>query len=509
MPAPIRIVQVASLGDIGDNIYRVHEPAAALAQLPGVHMFEVHAQSRHRDAAALAADVLVLTMTLDVEVFRLIHQRRLLGKPTLCEVNDYLPGVQPGNPAHRSWSDPRGQYLFEQLIVRSDAVQVSSAALGQRVSLLTQHLAVFDNQLAFLPPPRLWPDPAHSPAGLVIGWGGSLGHFQDLQYIAPALIGWLQRHPQARLEIMADPSMAALFEGVAPGQFQFRHAGSLAHYLQWLGTLDIGLAPLLPTAYNRCRSDVKFMEYAAHGVVPVLQRLEPYACVRDGETGFLFENPRQLLTILDTLAGAPALRQRVADAAYGYLHSQRRIGQHAPRRLDFYRQQIARAKSAHTPTDIPPPLASAAAVPLLSLPGWQALGPHHHRLDLCNPAEHHSAAGVAALQSGNLAQACVEFSAAARLDPGDATACSFLGHCLLKQGRFALARQALERAMALDPLLSRPVRALARLHSTVAQHYTQRAAQLNPLPAKNSAHILFSPFVAPVSITDKKDVSHA
>jgi hypothetical protein len=63
--------------------------------------------------------------------------------------------------------------------------------------------------------------------------------------------------------------------------------------------------------------------------------------------------------------------------------------------------------------------------------------------------------------------------------------------------------------MALDPLLSRPVRALARLHSTVAQHYTQRAAQLNPLPAKNSAHISFNPFVAPVSITDKKDVSHA
>jgi hypothetical protein len=45
-----------------------------------------------------------------------------------------------------------------------------------------------------------------------------------------------------------------------------------------------------------------------------------------------------------------------------------------------------------------------------------------------------------------------------------------------------MAREALERAMGLDPLLSRPVRALARLHRTVAQQYAQRAAQLNPLP---------------------------
>jgi tetratricopeptide (TPR) repeat protein len=503
MPAPLTIVQVASLGTIGDNIYRVHEPAAALAQLPGVHMFEVHAQSRHRDAAALAADVLVLTMTLDVEVFRLIHQRRLLGKPTICEVNDYLPDVQPSNPAHHTWSDPRGQYLFEQLIVRSDAVQVSSAALGQRVAGLTQHLAVFDNQLASLPAPRHWPDPAPSGAPLVLGWGGSLGHWQDLQHIAPALIAWLQRHPQARLEIMADPSMAALFEGVAPGQFQYRLPGSLAHYLQWLATLDIGLAPLLPTPYNQCRSDVKFMEYAAHGVVPVLQRLAPYARVRDGETGFLFDNPTHLLTILDTLAGAPALRQRVATAAHGYLHSQRRIEQHAHQRLDFYRQQLDRvqARQMATPSAsaIAPQLASAAAVALLSLPGWQTLGPKHHRLDLVHPGEHHSAAGVAALQTNNLAQAGVEFSAAARLDPSDATAYSWLGHCLLRQGRTGLARQALERAMALDPLLSRPVRALARLHRSVAHQYTQRAAQLNPLPARNGAPIQLSPRTAPAA----------
>jgi hypothetical protein len=78
---PLRLVLVGGMGSIGDNLYRLHQPAAALAQLEGVEVFEVHPQARHHDSAVLAADLVVFTMTLDVEVFRLIHQRRQLGRP--------------------------------------------------------------------------------------------------------------------------------------------------------------------------------------------------------------------------------------------------------------------------------------------------------------------------------------------------------------------------------------------------------------------------------------------
>lgn len=43
MPVPLPIVQIAILGTIGGNIYRVHQPCAALARLPCVEVFEVHA----------------------------------------------------------------------------------------------------------------------------------------------------------------------------------------------------------------------------------------------------------------------------------------------------------------------------------------------------------------------------------------------------------------------------------------------------------------------------------
>ena len=56
----MRIVLIGSFGSSGDQHYRVHQPAAALAALPGVEVFEVHPDARYRDAAALAADLLVL-----------------------------------------------------------------------------------------------------------------------------------------------------------------------------------------------------------------------------------------------------------------------------------------------------------------------------------------------------------------------------------------------------------------------------------------------------------------
>jgi len=50
-----------------------------------------------------------------------------------------------------------------------------------------------------------------------------------------------------RLEVMADPHFQTLFEQAPAGRFRFLAAGSLDHYFQWLESLDIGLAPLLPS----------------------------------------------------------------------------------------------------------------------------------------------------------------------------------------------------------------------------------------------------------------------
>jgi glycosyltransferase involved in cell wall biosynthesis len=475
----LRIVQIGSFGDIGDSVYRMHEPAAALACLSGIEMYEVHPQARHRDAAALAADVVVLTMTLDVEVFRLIHQRRLAGRVTICEINDYIPDVQPWNPAHRTWSDSRARYIAEELMRRCDGVQVTTPSLAEWVAPMARQVSVLPNHLVEIPPLRHRNAAPPSPRRpLVIGWGGSVGHLQDLESTVPVLLKWFQEHPEVQLQVMGDELIADLFTELPSQQFSFRPGGSLDNYLKWLEQIDIGIAPLLDTQYNRCRSDVKFLEYASRGVVPVLQRLNPYQQVDDGDTAFLFGNPAELISILNRLISSGQLRQQTAIAAYTHVNRERRLQNHVSQRLAFYNELIA--ASAPASANLEPPLRTAIDQDMHAIPGWQQRGPHHWRLHLHTAADRQRAAGVEAMQEGALDQAMACFQNAFDLDPSDAFSLTFLGYGLQQRGHLSQAQAAYEQAMAIDPQLSRPVRALARLHQKAAAHYARRADELNP-----------------------------
>ena len=69
-------------------------------------------------------------------------------------------------------------------------------------------------------------------------------------------------------------------------------------------------------------------------MLPALQKLDPYCQDVDGETGLLFSNADQLLTMLERLHNALQLRQQVAAAAHGQLIRKRCLEQHDPWQLD-------------------------------------------------------------------------------------------------------------------------------------------------------------------------------
>ena len=478
---PFTLAMVGSMGAEGDSQYRMHQPASALAELGGIEVYEVEPTTRLHDAIVLAADLVVFTMTLDIEVFRLIHQRQQLGRISICEANDYLPDVQPWNPAHTSWSDARAQHCFHELIQRCNATQVTTEALKKRVQAQAQQVLVFPNHVATLPAPRQFEELAAPTAErpLRIGWGGSCGHRADLHAIAPSLIQWLQQHENVQLHIMSDPQLAEPFAVLPPDRFVFQHAGSLTSYLDWLKQIDIGLAPLLPSEYNRCRSDVKFLEYASHGVAPVLQNLEPYQHLTKKEVALFFNNNEELIQHLNQLISHPTLISKIAQAAYAYVGQERLINNAITARHTAYRNLLNAATPAAA--RIEPNLQQASQQPLQAMPGWERHGRNHWRMPCgASPGDTDRRRGIKALQKEAFAEAIQAFKAALKHDPSDATSCSFLGLCLERLGKRNSARIAFEHAARLDPLQSRPVRALARLHRQAAAHYNERATALNP-----------------------------
>ena len=99
--------------------------------------------------------------------------------------------------------------------------------------------------------------------------------------------------------------------------------------------------PLLPTAYNRCRSDAKFLEYAAAGVAGIYADLEPYrGSIVHGETGLLYRTSADLGRCLDRLYEESVLRQRIRRQAHAHVQEYRRWSDNIGVRLSWYRRLL-------------------------------------------------------------------------------------------------------------------------------------------------------------------------
>ena len=151
---------------------------------------------------------------------------------------------------------------------------------------------------------------------MVIGWAGTSAERADLELAIPALAGVLERHPEVRVALMGDPELQAVLAPLPAARVSFIPAGSFERAQRFLDEIDIGIAPLEPTAYNRCRDDVRFIEYAAHGVLAVCADLEPFREVRaPGQTGFLFRDAAELETVLERALAEAEVRAAIPARA--------------------------------------------------------------------------------------------------------------------------------------------------------------------------------------------------
>ena len=90
---------------------------------------------------------------------------------------------------------------------------------------------------------------------------------------------------------------------------------------------DVGIAPLENTIFNRCKSDIKFLDYSALGFPGIYSRVPSYeGTVQHLETGYLVENtPSAWTEALDVLLANTDLRTQLALNAQEYVFSTRTL----------------------------------------------------------------------------------------------------------------------------------------------------------------------------------------
>lgn len=341
----------------GVNFYRVWQPAEALRALGhpvAVLWYQSNKFLRDNWEMDLAAPAYYDKITGDIEkacqwadvvVWMAIHTPQSMAlwrqmrlrypyKPFVMEMDDNLlsvPDYNPGSEVYNHGNDLT-IYAVEQAR-KSDALVVSTPNLKEVYSAYNDNIHVVENVIDS----ALWRGNT-SPARhrVNIGWVGGGTHGKDLEIVKDVIFETLAKHKNVRFFCLhGTPRFFKHKPGCAqfdrplneppclecngyPGIEWTHDFKAIKDYPKWVTghKFDIGIAPLVDNAFNRGKSNLRWLEYSVQGIPTVASNVGHFKeTLRHGETGFLVNTEEEWLHALDRLLDDSALRNNIGKNA--------------------------------------------------------------------------------------------------------------------------------------------------------------------------------------------------
>ncbi len=264
----------------------------------------------------------------------LIKQIQSNGAKLLYQLDDDLFSL-PLTPSFTA-----AQHEAVEVFARgADALLVSTATLAERVAAYNRRIHIVANALdeRLLVPHSGQRSSLFADSPVVIGYMGTMTHDRDLALVFDALrevstattvplelqIIGVARETDTWMKLRSLPFPVRMIE---PPTVEY------PHFLSWFtGNVhwDIGLAPLQDTPFNRCKSDVKFLDYSAAGIPGIFSRGPVYTpSVEDGVTGLLVDaSVAEWRHALLSLITHSELRRELAVNAQRHLLRERTLAQ--------------------------------------------------------------------------------------------------------------------------------------------------------------------------------------
>ena len=107
-----------------------------------------------------------------------------------------------------------------------------------------------------------------------------------------------------------------------------------------LQVIDIGICPLnQEIEFNKGKSNNKFVEYSMLGIPTVATNIEPYSCIKNGETGILVDHntTEEWVNALSELIENRNTGLILAEDANQYCKKNYNINQHIEKRHETYK----------------------------------------------------------------------------------------------------------------------------------------------------------------------------
>lgn len=263
------------------------------------------------------------------------------GKKLVYDLDDNYLDVPESNPAHEKFqAGKRDRAILSTTLSFADALTVSTEPLKERMQAHFKKLYNIDMPIFVIPNMNDIADwdykaaPKHKNR-IVIGYSGSNSHQDDLMVIMPVMNKLMTKYPKLWFEIIGAIEKGKLdtyFKGFSPKNLErvamLPATPTFWEYPKYLASMkwDIGIAPLVDTAFTRSKSPIKFFEYSMYRIPTVASRVYPYfmpLCGRDlitdNETGMLCKTTDEWESKLEKLIVSKQLRDKIGNAAYEHV----------------------------------------------------------------------------------------------------------------------------------------------------------------------------------------------
>lgn len=276
---------------------------------------------------------------------QILSQARLQSKPVIYDIDDLLLQLPLNHPDRLSQYYAMALFPMLHCILEADGITAISAPLADFLRPLNPNVWVLHNFLD----DGIWdlsPMTEEVDDGVVtIGYMGGDSHIPDFELVIPTLVELLQRYrDRLALKLVGLSPFSPLREmpNVTWIPFQLNYSDYTRFASQQ--NFDLMIAPERDILFNRCKGSVKFQEASALSLPGVYSDTLPFRDqVRQGENGFLANNPAEWKSFLIQLIEDKSLRRRMGLAALQTLRDEWVLSKNAHRWLDIYGQILSGA----------------------------------------------------------------------------------------------------------------------------------------------------------------------
>lgn len=195
-------------------------------------------------------------------------------------------------------------------IKAADWVTVSTEPLKNKLKTINQNIVTLPNLID----PKEWKFKRKKHDKIRIGWIYSPTHIPDIDVVKDAIKEIYKKY-QDKIEIVVFGTTIDIFDEVPITKIQGVDFKDYPKMLTEAG-IDISICPLEDNEFNKCKSNIKWLESTLAGACVVASKVYPYeTSIKDGKTGYLAKGKSQWVKKISYLIESEEKRNEMTSNA--------------------------------------------------------------------------------------------------------------------------------------------------------------------------------------------------